>query len=281
MSRQPIGIMLGRLSCPATVARQAFPFASWRDEFALAQSCGFDRLEWLVTDRGGENPIWSDSGRAEIRALTAGTGVAVKSLNAHCLIASRLLRVDDIERRRSLLLLESLIEHCAALAIDTVVVPLLEDGEIRTVADAHALVDLLGRPVELAGAAGVKLALESDAPLPLWLDVLTGLSAPVGACYDTGNRAAKSFDVAADLLALREHVCSVHIKDRRRAGPSVPLGDGDVDFTAAFGALSAINYEGPLTLETPAGEHPARQARRHLQFVKDAVAAVRGDRVHQ
>ena len=42
-----IGIVLGRLSPPVAGRLQAFPWASWAEEFGLARACGFATLEWV------------------------------------------------------------------------------------------------------------------------------------------------------------------------------------------------------------------------------------------
>jgi sugar phosphate isomerase/epimerase len=46
----------------------------------------------------------------------------------------------------------------------------------------------------------------------------------------------------------------VHLKDRRRGGPTVPFGRGDVDFSAVVGELAACGFSGPFVLEAARGE---------------------------
>lgn len=275
----PVGIMQGRLSPRPQGPLPAFPTATWQQEFAIARACGFDRLEWLVADeRVEENPIWTAAGRAEIRARMAATGVRVASLNAHCFTARPFVRADRAERRRRITVLESLIWCGGALGVGVIVVPLLENGELRAADDARAVGDAIDGALALARRCGVQLALECDAPLSLYRELLDGLPAGAGACYDVGNATARAFDAAADLRALGESLVSVHIKDRRRGGASVALGTGDTDFAAVFGALAAIGYTGPLILETPPGDAPALQAERHCRFVREYLAAPESSR---
>ena len=59
----PIGIMQGRLSPSRAGRAQAFPFATWREEFAHAAEAGFDSIEWLVTaELYADNPLLVDHG---------------------------------------------------------------------------------------------------------------------------------------------------------------------------------------------------------------------------
>ena len=48
----------------------------------------------------------------------------------------------------------------------------------------------------------------------------------------------------------------------------VPLGEGKVDFDAYFQALVDIGYQGYLTIEREAGEHPEEDIRKAVEFIK-------------
>jgi sugar phosphate isomerase/epimerase len=68
------------------------------------------------------------------------------------------------------------------------------------------------------------------------------------------------------LERLGRRVRSVHCKDATWSdhpgeswGREVPLGEGDVDFTAFLKTLQRIGYDGPLTIEREIPQEPARQ----------------------
>lgn len=48
----------------------------------------------------------------------------------------------------------------------------------------------------------------------------------------------------------------------------VPLGEGNVDFTAYFKALQEIGYKGYLTIEREVGDNPERDISNAVQFIK-------------
>jgi len=78
-----IAIMQGRLAAPENNAIQAFPRASWRDEFARAAAAGLDAIEWIHDAYGSDaNPILTSEGRSEMRVLIEEHGIAVRSLCA-------------------------------------------------------------------------------------------------------------------------------------------------------------------------------------------------------
>lgn len=264
-----IGIMQGRLS-PATPGRpQAFPQSTWRDEFSRAAACGLDCLEWLITADGmSDNPIWSDGGVSEIRALSAASGVRVASICGDCFIAQPVL--DHLP------MLDRIVQRGAAIGAVVVVVPIIEQAAVRTREELSALVQAIAPSASSATEVRVRIALESDLPGALLREVLDAYGASaVGVCYDIGNATARGGNPAADIAALGPRLLAVHVKDRHRGGPSTALGQGDADFAAFADALAAIGYSGPLILETPAGADPELQATRHRAFVHDLLAARR------
>ena len=61
-----------------------------------------------------------------------------------------------------------------------------------------------------------------------------------------GNSASEGFDPAQVISTLDNNLGSVHIKDRKIGGSSVPLGQGDVKFLRVFQHIKLINYRGSL-----------------------------------
>ncbi|MEO8677468.1 MAG: sugar phosphate isomerase/epimerase family protein [Vicinamibacterales bacterium] len=266
----PIGIMQGRLSQRQGASAQAFPWLSWREEFAQARECGFTRLEWLVAaDRLDENPLWTDEGVREVQRQVATTGVAVTSVCADCFIRRPFIRVPERERQANQAALERLVVRCAQIGIEVVLIPLLEGGAIRDRREGLAVLEGLQRALAIAEASGIQLGLECDLPGLVLRELIdqSGLPA-LGAYYDVGNAVAAGHDVVADVRALGGVLCGIHLKDRKRDGPSLMLGEGDVNFTEFFNTLAAVGYGGPLILETPAGTDAMASARRNRAFIK-------------
>lgn len=266
-----IGIMQGRLSPPVPGRLQTFPWLSWEQEFHRACACGFDAIEWVFEADGYEqNPIWTEAGLERIRRQIATTGVQLHSLCADYFMAHPFFRVSEQERAHSMAVLNRLIVQAARVGIQTILLPVLEVAEIRTEAEKVQLLDTLREPLSLAAAHGIRLGLETELPAPEYRALVEQGDHPaLGIYYDTGNAAAKGYDIAADIRTLGPFLCGVHIKDRKRGGPSVLLGQGDADFVAFFQALAGVSYTGPLILQTAFGEDFLGIVRAHLRFVKD------------
>jgi hexulose-6-phosphate isomerase len=90
----------------------------------------------------------------------------------------------------------------------------------------------------------------------------------LGVYYDVGNATSKGYDIASDIRFVGPLLYGVHIKDRKRGGPSVLLGQGETDFEAFFKALAEIHYTGQLVLQTAFGQDYLTIARSHLAMVR-------------
>jgi hexulose-6-phosphate isomerase len=264
----PIGIMQGRLSAGGARA-QLFPAGTWRDEFHAAGELGFDRIEWLVNVESlDRNPLLHAPD--EVREVIRATGIGVQSVCADCFIEQPLARASD--HRQSAILLQRVIEGAAAIGAGAVCVPFLEGNAVE---HGDELVDVLSQfdeALALARSRDIRIAIETDLDAADLRDAIR--RANVWACFDVGNAAAAAVDIAGALAVLADRVALIHVKDRRLRGPSVPLGEGAVDFSAAFATLRTIEYTGPLTLETPRGDSPVESARRHLEFVRHRLTGV-------
>lgn len=250
-----LAIMQGRLSPPPSDRLQAFPWNHWEEEFTLARACGFDAIEWLFEiERFEENPIWSDAGVARMRALIARTGTEILTLRADYFMKRPIFAAQATDRAASVGVLTRLITQAATVGIRTVLLPILEVSELRTRADRARLLESLEEVAPLAEAHEVTLGLETELPAGDYLALVQDAARPaIGAYYDTGNAAARGWDAAADIRVLGPVLAGVHIKDRPRGGPSVPLGEGAADFDRVFPALREVGYTRPLVLQPAFG----------------------------
>lgn len=268
-----LGIMQGRLSPPVERRLQAFPWNSWEKEFAHARACGFDAIEWLFEAEDYEqNPLWTDAGVEKIQSLADETGVVVRSVCADYFIAQPFFRVGESERLRSVAVLNQLISRAAQLGIKVILVPILEENELQNEKEKVQLLESLRGPLELAGAHGIRLGLETELPATEYKELIEQGDHPaLGVYYDVGNATARGYDPAADVRILSKHLCGIHIKDRKRNGPSVLLGQGDVNFSECFTALAEARYTGLLILQTAFGDDFLSIAKTHLSFVRQHI----------
>lgn len=263
-----IGIMQGRLSAPKSDHMQTFPYTAWRDEFDRAKAVGFDAIEWLFeATQFQKNPLWSESGRAEIAARTRETGIKVNSVCAHFLIQSPPFGGDAATIENAASILNALVENAALTGIQRIIVPLVEEASLK-LDSTGASTALLDSALELAQKQNMTLAFEIDLDARATVKFLERWATPSARlCYDTGNATFLGRDIVEELEILKEWVAEIHIKDRLVGGASQRLGRGDTAFPSFANALAKSEIEAPLILETPAGELWRENATAHFGFV--------------
>ena len=251
----PLGIMQGRLVPPETDFVQTFPRQRWRDEFPRAAAAGIGAIEWIYDSYGEDvNPLASDPGIAEMAALASRHGVAVRSLCADWLMEHPLVGAGSTDRASWIERLRWLVERAGAAGMGRIVLPFVDAAAIRGASDEQVVLDALQVVLPTAEATGVELHLETALGPDDFAALLARVPHPlVRANYDAGNSAALGYVPREEFAAYGDRVGSVHVKDRRRGGGTVPLGTGDADLTAVGECLRDVGYQGDVVLQVARG----------------------------
>lgn len=269
-----IGIMQGRLLPPIDGRLQAFPGRTWVEEFRLAMEYGLDAIE-LIFDLDGieENPLNSDSGLRRIGELAGTFDIKVRSVCADYFMTRRFHRVTGSERNESMEVLEQLTRRCQQIGVRHIVIPLVDQAEIRTDDELAQITGSLLGVLERTDGCDVDYALEVSLPADKIGGFLADVRHPrLKVNYDTGNSTALGYDLVSEIEQLHPWIVNVHVKDRKVAGESRLLGEGDTDFDGAFGVLANTGYGGLLILQTQRGSDEMTTVKRHLRFVRDKIA---------
>ena len=261
-----IGYMQGRLSPLVDGKIQAFPWDHWQDEFPVAQRLGLRAMEWtLDQDRLYENPLMTAAGRARIRELSAAHGVAIRSLTGDCFMQAPFYKASGSRRAALLRDLGAIVDACAELGVRDIVFPLVDNGSIENAAQEEDLRLGLMPLMRPLADRGMRIVFESDyAPREVVRFITTLPQAVFGINYDIGNSAALGYDPQEEIASYGQRIYHVHVKDRVRGGTTVPLGTGNADFPAVFGALRRSGYGGDFVLQTARaadGDHAGALAR--------------------
>jgi len=273
-----LGIMQGRLVPPEAGRFQSFPRERWRDEFHLAATAGLDTIEWIYDAYGEDvNPLSTANGRAELMQLTGTRGVLVESVCADWFMDYPLIGVAEPVRAVRWQRLGWLMSVCAPLGITRIVVPFVDSSAIRSPEDIRAVAEGLNGLVPLIEQTAVELHLET-ALAPLEFAALLALVEHDGVKvnYDSGNSASLGFRPADEFAAYGERVGSVHIKDRRLGGGTVPLGSGDTDFDSLFAGLAQNAYRGDFILQVARGDdgHELSWTMNNVEIVRKMISVL-------
>jgi hexulose-6-phosphate isomerase len=273
-----IGFMQGRLSPRIDGKIQAFPWPYWRDEFPLAEAAGFARMEWTLDHHDlAANPLMTEAGRAEIRALSARHGVAVSSITGDCFMQAPFWKAGGGARAALIEAAAGIVRAGAAVGATILVVPLVDDGSVSTPAEAAVLIEGVGSLAPTLRESGVRIAFESDQP-PAEQVAFAARFAPdiAGINFDIGNSASLGWAPDEEIPLIAPRLINVHVKDRPLGGTTVPLGEGDADLPRVFQLLRETGYGGFLILQTARAddEDHVGAARRY----RDLVLELSGER---
>ncbi len=252
----PIGFMQGRLSPPVDGKIQAFPWSCWREEFAIGAKLGFAGLEWTIDEvRFAENPLVTPQGQHAIRLLVEGCGLEVWSVTGDCFMQAPFWKTDGAERRRRLDDVRLVCNGCAAVGGRWVVIPLVDNGSIRSDDERRVLLHGLTELAGLLRAGGVGIAFESDFPPERLAELIAEFPNDCfGINLDIGNSASLGYRPEHEIPLLRRSIVNVHVKDRRLRGTTVPLGTGAADLPRTFALLRDGGYRGRYVLQTARAE---------------------------
>jgi hexulose-6-phosphate isomerase len=271
-----IGFMQGRLTPMVDGKIQAFPAKHWREEFPIAEACGFRLMEWTLDQDGiFENPMLTKAGQLAILTLCKEHRLEIPSVTGDCFMQAPFWKNFEADREDLLSLFESIIVAAKAIGSSIIVVPLVDHGTIENDEEYRSLKDGCSRLKPTLEKFGIRIAFESDFP-PMRLKRFIDAFDP---CYfginlDTGNSAALGWDPAEEISLYGERIINVHVKDRLLGGATVPLGTGAARLADTIRLIKNLPYRGNFILQTARAqdENHARDACLYRDMVSNWLA---------
>lgn len=251
-----IAVMNGRLSPPEDNRIQCFPRLSWQDEFSRAAEAGVYGIEWIDDTYGADaNPIRTPEGIRTLPTLMKLHNVKIPSVCADSFMEQPLIRCSDTEREERLKLLEFIILQAHILGASHVGIPLLDNSALKNRDEIMQVAKALKTVVPVLQKLKIEIHLETSLSPVEFPNLLNELPHPhFRVTYDTGNSASLGYNPHEEFATYGDRIGSVHIKDRKKGGGTVPLGTGDTDFAAVKEELEELRFNGLYTLQAARGE---------------------------
>lgn len=249
---QRIGFMQGRLSPLIDGKIQAFPWPFWQQEFSAANRLGLRLMEWtLDQDRLYENPLMTSEGQKEISSLCSQFNMTLPSLTGDCFMQAPFWKAEGQVKASLEADFVAIVRACAAVGIEMIVVPLVDNGRLDNTDQEDALVEFLQAQSAFLSELKVRILFESDFSSRELARFIGRLNPDqFGINYDIGNSAALGFDPVEEFDAYGSRIVNVHVKDRVLGGTTVPLGTGNADFPTVFALLRTHGYQGNYIMQT-------------------------------
>ncbi|MBF0546921.1 MAG: TIM barrel protein [Candidatus Riflebacteria bacterium] len=276
-----VGIMQGRLSLPEGNRIQSFPQKTWANEFILASQAKLDCIEWIYeTGTDIYNPLRTNEGIEEIKKAIQTTGVKVRSICADYYMNKRLIGQSGLPEKETLEHFFWLIKQAGKLKIQYIVLPFVDSSSLKSDAEISGLRNALMQILVHAEKEKIEIHLETDLPHQKLHSIYSEFSHPfLKANYDIGNSAALGYDPKEELTCLSSWLGSVHVKDRKKGGGTVPLGTGNADFPTCFGLIRKTGFSGPFILQVAREPELSELelAKRNKLFVEQLVEKAASD----
>ncbi|MGM0124783.1 L-ribulose-5-phosphate 3-epimerase [Enterococcus sp. AZ194] len=246
-----------------------------REQFQLVKEAGFDTIELNVSEINSQPTLVSeelalsdvpyltlDSTSNEIGRLldlSKEFALPISSLSTSLHWTYPLSSSDTLKREKGITIVKKMLQFAAQLECDTIlVVPgLVTKTEAYDECYSRAS-QALKELAPLAEMKEVTIGLENVwnkfllSPLEMRTLIDTIGSPYVGAYFDVGNILQYGFPEQW-IQILGHRIAKIHVKDFNQSIGNIQgftsLLAGDIDWAAVISALTAINYNGPLTCE--------------------------------
>ena len=248
-----IGFMQGRLSPLYKGKIQCFPIFHWENEFKIAHSIQFKKMEWTLDDDDiFKNPLLNINGQIKIKELCNIYNISISSITGDCFMQKPFWKEKNLSILKILdTKFESICNACKNLKIKYIVIPLVDNGRLENYRQKVNLFEYLMLKKNLLEKSDVSILFESDyEPKKLYKFIQELPTDRFGINFDTGNSASLGFNPDDEFQLYGDRIKNVHIKDRVLGGGTVPLGKGNTNFESVFKNLFSINYKGNLILQT-------------------------------
>jgi len=230
---------------------QYFP-SNWKDEFPIINKLGFSGIEWIY-DKNSElsNPILTENGRKEILYLSKKNNVNLENIVFDWFLSYPFLQKNEHVQEKNIEKFLNLMQNCADVGFKRIIFPLLDKNKINSDNQITSLITHFEKKIiKQLDLLDIEIHFETSLSPEKEKLIMTSFNhEKIKICFDIGNSASEGFDPIEVINILDNNLGSVHIKDRKLGGSSVPIGQGDVKFQQIFSSLNEINFNGPISFQ--------------------------------
>jgi hexulose-6-phosphate isomerase len=225
-------------------------------------------IEWIFADEWNTNPIWTEEGVGEIRRVIEASGVALHSVCADYFKDVPYLRASGEIRSVLASMLERLVVQTSLVGGKFIDLPFVDASRIEGRQEFPLVQEFLEPALAKAASLGITITLETSLGPADFRALLEYVNHPhLAVNYDTGNSASLGYNCAEEIDSYGTWIKTVHIKDRKLHGSTVPLGTGNADLPTFFRRLSDAGFDGPLVFQAAREGDELGNARKNIEYV--------------
>jgi L-ribulose-5-phosphate 3-epimerase len=253
VKKSNIGFMQGRLSKIRNNRIQSFPWENWETEFHCAADIGLFNMEWTIdSEKFKDNPLVTRGGNLKIIDLIKRFDIDIPSVTCDFFMENPPWRSNSIELKKNII---SILSGMANIGSRILVIPLVDNASLINSKTIDIVELFFNDLIPVLYKNNLHIAFESDFSPEKLFDFIERFDRKCfGINYDIGNSASLGFNSEEEFKSYGSRIINVHVKDRKRNGPTVPLGEGDANFQTIFHLLLKNDYQGNLILQTARSE---------------------------
>jgi len=264
-----------------------------KEGIELAASLGLSGVQIYATDGAFSPATLTDAEKAEYKRLLSERGIVISALCADMGGFGFERAEDNPERIEKTKRIIDLAKEFGAVAVTTHIGVIPAD---KTNPTYGVMLDALTEIGLYAKAAGVTMAIETGPEkAATLLAFLKDTKGGVGVNLDPANfTMVTNQDAVEAVYLLRDYIVHTHLKDGVLLDPNqdpadvyhafamggvdalnacrgfkeVPVGEGQVNWSAYIAALADIGYDGFLTIERECGEDPVGDITHAAEYIK-------------
>tara|TARA_B110001454_G_scaffold217331_1_gene242421 strand:+ start:1053 stop:1910 length:858 start_codon:yes stop_codon:yes gene_type:complete len=244
-------LVQGRAISQTDNSLQSFP-SNWKEEFPIINTLGFSGIEWIY-DKNSElsNPLLTENGRKDMMYLSKKNNVNLENIVFDWFLSYSFLQKNELAQKKNIEKFLNLMQNCADVGFKRIIFPLLDKNKINSDKEITTLVTHFKKNIiKQLDLLDIEIHFETSLSPDKEKLIMTLFNhEKIKICFDMGNSTSEGFDPIQVISILDDNLGSVHIKDRKFGGPSVPIGQGDVKFQQIFHSLNKINFNGPISFQ--------------------------------
>ncbi len=231
---------------------QYFPEKNWIKEMKLANLNNFRLMEWTIDkDNINKNPLYNKILFNKFFKEKKKYNIKIPSATCDFFMQNPFYKLNGKKKIQSIKNLRTVIINGKILKIKFFVIPLLDKSKITNKKELNEIINFFNNKkfINLLGKNS-KIVFETDfSPKKNLLFIKKFPKKTYGINYDTGNSASYGYNFNEEKKFFNR-VYNIHIKDRRKNGKTVRLGDGDFNFKSFFKFIKKSDYKGNFILQT-------------------------------
>lgn len=252
---------------------QLFPDKSWKNELKLFKLTQLKFIEWVISfENFHKNPICKKNGHILIKKYLQKNSIKCRSIDLDFIVKENPLNYIDRKLIKFYNKISTIALNSKKIGVKYLIFPFLENSSPNTDLKLVKLLEIF-KQVQKEIPKKMFILIETDLDPKKLLTLIKKMQNKIFINYDLGNSASKNYDFLLEKKYFK-YVKNIHLKDRRKNGPTVRFGKGNADFKKMFNFLSKNKYKYDFTMQPARSKtnQDIKEIKLNLKYIKKLLS---------